>query len=160
MQYWINHNGVQSGPVEADVLKQMGLTSQAYVWREGMADWVRITQVPELQGMYIMEPQQPTPAVTGDPIQEPSGVGQSDVPQQSAEPCPPTNMVWAILATLLCSIPLGIVGIYYANQVSKRYLAGDIQGAKSASETGAWWVIAAITIGIILRPILLFSSGI
>ena len=112
MQYWINHNGVQSGPVELEALKEMGLTSQAYVWREGMADWVKITQMPELQGMYEMaaqleagvaaqEPvQQPSQAVTGDPIQ-PQYTGQQNVPQQPAEPCPPTNMVWAVLATIL-----------------------------------------------------------
>ena len=170
MQYWINHNGVQSGPVELEALKEMGLTSQAYVWREGMADWVKITQMPELQGMYEMaaqpeagvaaqEPvQQPSQAVTGDPIQ-PQYTGQQNVPQQSAEPCPPTNMVWAVLATILCCIPLGIVGIIYANKVSKLYLAGDLEGAKKASDTGAWWIIAAITIGIIWRPIMLMTSG-
>ena len=64
MQYWINHNGVQSGPVDLDALKQMGLTSSAYVWHEGLADWVKITQLPELQGAYIMEgsmPEEPVP---------------------------------------------------------------------------------------------------
>ena len=47
MQYWINHNGVQSGPVDLDGLKAMGLTSAAYVWHEGLSDWVKITQLPE-----------------------------------------------------------------------------------------------------------------
>ena len=55
MQYWINHNGVQSGPMGLDELKQMGLTSAAYVWHEGLADWVIITQLPELQDVYVME---------------------------------------------------------------------------------------------------------
>lgn len=174
MQYWINHNGVQSGPVELEALKEMGLTSSAYVWREGMTDWVKITQMPELQGMYEMvaqpEPaaaapqpqapasQQPTQAVTGTPMGQ-QYPGQQYVPQQPAEPCPPTNMVWAILATVLCCIPFGIVGIVYANKVTKLYLAGDLEGAKKASEIGAWWCIAAITIGIIWRPIMLMSSG-
>ena len=31
MQYWINFKGVQSGPVDLDGMKQMGLTSDAYV---------------------------------------------------------------------------------------------------------------------------------
>ncbi|MBQ6167030.1 MAG: CD225/dispanin family protein [Muribaculaceae bacterium] len=169
MQYWINHNGVQSGPVELEALKDMGLTSAAYVWREGMADWVKITQMPELQGMYEMvaqpqaaapqpagaaAPQQPQ-VVTGDPIGGQPQYG----PVQPSEPCPPTNMVWAVLATIFCCIPLGIVGIVYANKVSKCYLAGDIEGAKRASETGAWWCIAAITIGVIWRPLMFCMSG-
>ena len=60
MQYWINHNGLQSGPVDLDEIKQMGLTSRAYVWHEGMADWAKITQLPELQGFYEIE--------TGEPV--------------------------------------------------------------------------------------------
>ena len=164
MQYWINHNGVQSGPHDLEALKQMGLTSAAYVWHAGMTDWVKITQIPELQGMFTMVEQpaaaapQPSEAVTGEPIQQQPASPQY-VPQAPAEPCPPTNLVWAILATVLCCIPLGVVGIYYANQVSKRYLAGDMEGAKSASETGAWWCIAAITIGVIWRPIMMCISG-
>ncbi len=164
MQYWINHNGVQSGPVDLDTLKGMGLTSAAYVWHEGLTDWVKITQLPELQGMFEMEPQ----AVAPEPLQQPVAVtGDPIAPQQATtpglpqpvEPCPPTNMVWAILATIFCCIPLGIVAIVYSNKVSKCYLAGDIEGAKRASETGAWWCIAAITIGIMWRPLMTCMTG-
>ena len=169
MQYWINHNGVQSGPHDLEAIKQMGLTSSAYVWREGMADWMKITQMPELQGLYEMAPQahdtaaQPAAspqhgeAVTGSPLEQ-QPTGQQYTPQD-AEPCPPTNMVWAVLATIFCCIPLGIVGIIYANKVTKCYLTGDLEGAKKASETGAWWIIAAITIGVIWRPVSLLSCG-
>ena len=172
MQYWINHNGVQSGPVDLDALKQMGLTSSAYVWHEGLADWVKITQLPELQGAYIMEgsmpeapvpPQpalnqsepevvdsyQPQPAQPQQPIQ-PQYAGQQPA---NAEPCPPTNLVWAIISTVLCCLPAGIVAIVYATQVTNKYRAGDIEGAKRASEIGAWWCIAAIILGLILQPL-------
>jgi len=166
MQYWINHNGVQSGPVELEALKEMGLTSRAYVWREGMADWVPITQMPELQGMYEMvsQPdsvatQQPQASAAQQPQASATQQPQASAAQQPAEPCPPTNMVWAILATVLCCIPLGIMGIVYAGKVSKLYLAGDLEGAKKASETGAWWCIAAITIGVIWRPMMMLISG-
>lgn len=159
MQYWINHHGVQSGPHELEDLKQMGLTSATHVWRAGMSDWVKITQMPELQGIFTVVDQpaaaaapQPSEAVTGQPIQ-PQPASPQYMPQAPAEPCPPTNMVWAILATILCCIPLGIVGIYYANQVSKLYQAGDLEGAKSASETGAWWCIATIILGILSMPL-------
>ena len=164
MQYWINHNGVQSGPHELEALKQMGLTSAAYVWRAGMNDWVKITQMPELQGIFTVVEQpaaaaapQPSQVVTGEPLQRQPATPQY-IPQSPAEPCPPTNMVWAILATILCCIPLGIVGIYYAGQVSKLYLNDDVEGAKRASETAAWWCIAAITIGVIWRPIMMSFS--
>jgi len=157
MQYWINHNGVQSGPVDLDGLKQMGLTSSAYVWHEGLADWVKITQLPELQGCYEMVEQ---PAVVGQPYQpqqpadaavaHPQAV-QPEQPEQP-EPCPPTNLVWAIISTVLCCIPTGIVAIIYALKVTNKYREGDIEGAKRASEVGAWWCIATIILGIICQP--------
>lgn len=177
MQYWINHNGVQSGPVDLDALKEMGLTSAAYVWHEGLDDWKKITQLPELQGLYEMvsEPVPPvasqeTPAaghdapVVGQPYQPAPQVGNPNAPQQpqysgvptgSGEPCPPTNLVWAIITTLLCCLPTGIVAIIYALKVSNKYREGDIEGAKRASEVGAWWCIATIILGLICQPLML-----
>lgn len=164
MQYWINHNGVQSGPVDLDGIKEMGLTSRAFVWHEGLADWVKITQVPELQGVYqvIEEPVtvgQPVPgaveASTAAPKQpqaqyQPQPYTATETP---AEPCPPTNLVWAIISTILCCLPAGIVAIFYSLKVSNKYREGDLEGAKRASETGAWWCIAAIILGILTMPL-------
>ena len=169
MQYWINHNGVQSGPVDLDAMKQMGLTSSAYVWHEGLSDWVNITQVPELQGAYAME-SETTGAVMGQPYQPQPQPASQPAPQQQPqhaeqpqqpEPCPPTNLVWAIISTVLCCIPTGIVAIFYALKVSNKYREGDIEGAKRASEVGAWWCIATIILGIICQPFLsLLTVGI
>lgn len=156
MQYWINHNGVQSGPVDLDAMKEMGLTSAAYVWHEGLADWVKITQLPELQGVYEMVQE---PATMGQPYQpqQPVQPQQPTLPQgeqqpAQSEPCPPTNLVWAIISTVLCCIPTGIVAIIYALKVTNKYREGDIEGAKRASEVGAWWCIATIILGIVCQP--------
>ena len=168
MQYWINFKGVQSGPVDLDGMKQMGLTSAAYVWHEGLADWVKITQLPELQGCYVME----APAVAtrpaavngaGEPQQPYQPQSQPYQPQDTpvTEPCPPTNLVWAIIATVLCCLPAGVVAIVYALKVTNKYREGDIEGAKRASETGAWWCIASIVLGIVSMPLsmLIMSPG-
>ena len=168
MQYWINHNGVQSGPLDLDGIKELGLTSRAYVWHEGLADWVKITQLPDLQGLYEVVADDAAPAgteqtatetsvgtVVGQPYQPQQQYGDQQPqygPQPVTEPCPPTNLVCAIIATVLCCIPAGIVAIYYALKVTNKYREGDIEGAKRASETGAWWCIAAIILGIILLP--------
>ncbi|MBR5169500.1 MAG: CD225/dispanin family protein [Muribaculaceae bacterium] len=194
MQYWINHNGVQMGPVDLEALKDMGLTSSAYVWHEGLTDWVKITQLPELQGLYQMvgtpieaasqpvevgqpiepgvepelsqpvmaEPSQPVMAEPSQPVmtepsqpvapQQPSPEYQPAV--QPATPCPPTNLAWAIISTLLCCLPAGVVAIIYAVKVTNKYNAGDIEGANQASETGAWWCIASIILGIVVQPLL------
>ena len=166
MQYWINHNGVQTGPVELDAIKEMKLTSKAFVWHEGLNEWVNITQVPELQGFYVADQVQDG-VVTGQPVQpvqqqtsyqpaqqQPQYVGQEPVQEAPAAECPPTNLVWAIISTLLCCLPAGIVAIIYAIKVQNKYREGDIEGAKRASEVGAWWCIASIILGILTWPLI------
>ena len=161
MQYWINHNGVQSGPIDADGIKELALTSRAYVWHPGLSDWVKITQVPELEGMFEVVDE---PVATGQPYNpqgytpQPQPVNAQPVNPQPAEgakePCPPTNRVWAIITTLLCCLPAGIVAIIYALKVTNKYREGDIEGAKRASEVGAWWCIASIILGILSWPLI------
>ncbi|WP_394686618.1 CD225/dispanin family protein [uncultured Xanthomonas sp.] len=55
----------------------------------------------------------------------------------------PNNMVWAILSTLFCCLPLGIVSIVYAAQVDGRRAAGDIEGARAAARKAGWWALAS-----------------
>ena len=153
IQYWINQDGEQSGPLTIDQLQTMPLNENTYVWSAGFDDWKPIGQVPELAQLATatdepavqIPPIEPEP-VTGQPI-------ESAVVGQPYPPCPPTNMVWAIISTILCCIPLGIVAIIYSNKVSKKYYEGDIAAAHHYSEVSAWWCIGAIVGGIILQPI-------
>lgn len=63
----------------------------------------------------------------------------------------PNHLVWAILSTLFCCLPLGIVSIVYASQVDGRRLSGDIAGARELSKkAGAWSAYAAISLPIFL----------
>ena len=59
----------------------------------------------------------------------------------------PNHLVWSILATLFCCLPLGIVSIVYAAQVDGRRLAGDAQGAHDFSHKAKMWAIYAALIG-------------
>ena len=45
----------------------------------------------------------------------------------TATPQVPNNLVWAILSTLFCCLPAGIVSIVYAAQVNGKLAAGDIR---------------------------------
>ena len=160
-QYWINQNGVQVGPVTLEELKQMSLTEAAYVWHEGLSDWQPITAVPELAALLpVLQPVMATekePVAAADkemgiPASPQQEAVATTVAQPQQQPCPPTNLVWAIIATILCCIPLGIVAIYYANKVSRSYYEGNLAAAERYSEVGAWWCIGAIVAGIVFSP--------
>ncbi len=63
----------------------------------------------------------------------------------------PNHLVWAILSTLFCCMPLGIVSIVYAARVDGKRAAGDIQGAREDSRLAANWAIAsAVTFPILI----------
>lgn len=77
---------------------------------------------------------------------------QTVAPQQPLPPCPPTNLVWGILTTVLCCQVLGIVSIVYALQVKAKYDSGDLETAQRYSDRAAMWSIAAIVAGLIVTP--------
>ena len=50
-----------------------------------------------------------------------------------------SHLVLAILVTLFCCVPFGIVSIVYAAQVNSKLQAGDYQGAMDYSKKASWW---------------------
>ena len=63
-------------------------------------------------------------------------------------------MIWAVLSTFCCCLPLGIVSIYYAAKVDSFYNAGDYEGAQKAADNAKKFAIWAAVTGIIVRPII------
>lgn len=75
------------------------------------------------------------------------------LPSQHA-PYIPNHLVWAILSTLFCCLPFGIVSIVFAAQVDGKRMAGDIAGAEDSSRKAKMW--AMISAGCALIPITLY----
>ncbi len=74
----------------------------------------------------------------------------------------PNNLVWAILSTLFCCLPLGIVSIVFAAQVNGKLAAGDVQGAQEASEKAKKWAMWSAIAGvslIVIYLIFIFAMG-
>lgn len=73
----------------------------------------------------------------------------------------PNHLVWAILSTVFCCLPLGIVSIVYAAQVDGKRGAGDLAGAREASRNARFWAILAAALTLIpLTLYLLFVLAI
>lgn len=61
----------------------------------------------------------------------------------------PTHLVWAVLATVLCCLPTGIVAIVYAAQVNSKLEAGNIEGARAASDNARMWSWISLALGLV-----------
>ena len=82
---------------------------------------------------------------------------------QSTPSVPPKSwMVESILATLFCCLPFGIAGIVNASKVESKFYAGDIAGAKRASdEAGKWTKVSfCIGIGVMVLYAILMAVGV
>jgi hypothetical protein len=67
--------------------------------------------------------------------------------------CPDSNLVWAILCTILCCLPLGIVAIIKASSVEKLWLQGRYEEAiKASNDAKKFSIIGAVVsaIGIVI----------
>lgn len=62
---------------------------------------------------------------------------------------PPNYLIWAILSTVLCCLPLGIASIVFAAQVNGKWAAGDVAGAQESSAKARKFAIWAVVAGII-----------
>lgn len=74
-------------------------------------------------------------------------------PPAPNEPPPQNYLVWAILATILCCLPLGIVSIVFAAQVNSKWQTGDYAGARLASKNARLWALIALIAGIVVAGI-------
>ncbi len=88
-------------------------------------------------------------AIHQQPYQQPYGQPYQGAPEGEKAP---TYLVVAILVTVLCCNPLGIIAIFTAAATGRRNSNYDFAGAKRMSETTAWWIMIAIVTSLIVAP--------
>ena len=147
MKYYMHIGGQQVGPYEENELPSHGLTASTMVWREGMPDWVAASQVPELS--HLLPPSQQPPSYQPQPSYGPQQ------PYGARPPMPDTYMVLAVLVTVFCCLPFGIVSIVKASQVSSLYSQGRYQEAVAASEAAKKWAIWSAVAGVVISIIVI-----
>jgi hypothetical protein len=69
----------------------------------------------------------------------------------------PTHLAEAILVTLFCCVPFGIVAIVFAAQVSGKLTGGDYEGARQASQNAATWSWVAFGCGLAVGALYFFA---
>jgi hypothetical protein len=109
-------------------------------------------QTPPPQPGYGQPPQpgygQPPPPGYGQPPQPGYGQGPPGYGHPGGEP-PPNYLVWAILSTVLCCLPLGVASIVFAAQVNNKWAVGDIAGARESSEKAKKFAIWSAIVSVV-----------
>ncbi|HWD05952.1 MAG TPA: CD225/dispanin family protein [Amycolatopsis sp.] len=89
--------------------------------------------------------------MTGPYPPPPGGPYYYGGPQANYGPPPDNRMVWAILTTIFCCLPFGIVAIVKASEVNSLWYQGRFAEAHhAADQAGKWamWSALAVAIGI------------
>ncbi|MBE2212332.1 MAG: CD225/dispanin family protein [Opitutaceae bacterium] len=147
MTYHLSRNGQPTGTCsKEDAIARYArgeILPTDLVWCEGMANWTPASQV--------FGAATPPPA----PAAAPSTATPPPAPQALPRPVmgdlgkPANNLVWAILTTLFCCLPAGVVAIVYAAQVDSKWTAGDRAGAESAAKNARMWSLISAGIGLV-----------
>ena len=189
-QYFLGKNNQRLGPFPLEQLLANGLTPDTLVWCEGMPGWQKANEVPEVAALFAPQQQQyqqpqyqqpqyqqPQPQYQQPAYQQPQyqqpqyqqpayqqpQYGYQQPAYNNAPPRPDNNLVWAILSTILCCLPLGIVAIIKASNVNSLYDRGDYAGAEEAAKsakTWAMWGAGIALIGTILYILLVVVFGV
>ena len=173
-KYWVNIDGIQSGPISRDELANIDFNPEVtYVWHEELDDWQRSGRlsgfadivagksvqqsvtpppIPSEPEEPIVPPMPPMPEIP--PMLEPSAPPVPPVPAPS-EAEAPTNLVWAVIATVMCCQITGVIAIVYGAMTSSANSAGNYEKARRYSDIAQIWVMVSIVLGLIYMPIAL-----
>ena len=75
----------------------------------------------------------------------------------------PNYLVQAILCTLFCCLPAGIVSIVYAAQVNSKLAVGDRMGAIQSSENAKKWAWVSFGVGmavVVIYIVIIVAAGV
>ncbi len=71
-----------------------------------------------------------------------------DQPESVPAPLTRTYLGWALAATVLCFLPLGLVSLYFGLRVSQAVAQGRTEEAARNSRVARRWLVATICVGV------------
>lgn len=141
--FFYTKDGENFGPFSIEQLKKEGITPETLVWHAQLTDWTVASEVEELNELFKRADSNsntvpPPPKSSGEQYKN----NQTPPPHHNMYP-PNNYLVGAILVTVFCCMPFGIVSIVHASRVENRFYMGDYAGAIESSRQARRWLNAA-----------------
>lgn len=170
--FYLNSNNEQAGPISPTEFDRYGVNESSMIWKQGMPNWMRAGQIPEL--LPYLRPSTPPPPVGGNRYKNNSYHSGGNVPSgdygrngfnngsQYKPMKPDNNMIWAILSTVLCCLPFGIYAIIQASKVNGLYNSGNYAEAQAMADSAKKWAGVGAIIGLVgsvIYALLLILAG-
>lgn len=175
MAWYYSKMGLQQGPVPEDELKTKIRRGEVdgtnLVWKDGMAEWKPLSQVPELMAPSMPatgslpevgqpdvsqdEPSSmvPAPQIGGNvPISQPPAYqGDYTSPQIPSYMVPSivSLVLWCVSMAIIClpiGLPFAIVALVYGTKVDSLRAQENLVAAAGASKSAKVWMIVSYSI--------------
>ena len=131
--YYLLIEGEKEGPYYLEDFKRFPLTAKTLVWTEEKGTWYYAEEYAELAPFLPRKEK---------PIKEKEERKEAILP-------PKTWLVESILATILCCMPVGVVGLIYAVQVRDMISLNRLELAYKYSAQARVWTLVSFFIGLV-----------
>lgn len=160
--FYLNSHNEQAGPVSPADFSRYGINETSMVWKQGMPNWMRAGQIPELSQYLHSTP--PPPVGTNNNNGDNSGYSvnnsshvNSNANNNQYKPMrPDNNMLWAILSTILCCVPTGVYAIIQASKVNDLYNNGSYAEAQEMANSAKTWSLVGAALGLVVCVVYFF----
>ena len=140
--YYVGSDNKSYGPIYPTEFRTYGLTADSLVCPVGGSSWVPLRSIPGLSD-YLQGPSQSY----SQPQQQ---YRQQQYQEDTSDELPPNSyMVWAILVTIFCCLPFGIVAIIKAANVNSLWYSGRRDEARLSSDDAKKWCIYSAVASVI-----------
>ncbi|MEM1442018.1 MAG: CD225/dispanin family protein [Verrucomicrobiota bacterium] len=167
MEWYYASNGQQNGPISQEELISLFKNGQVQasdlVWNETMADWVPFSSVSDLNPPAVSTdpggseeappPMDPAPA----PVTTPAPAAVTSAQTSATGEKIPTYLWQSIVLLIVCCLPAAVVALVYSVKVEPALEAGDISGAKEASDAAKMWCWISFGLGLIFHLFIIGS---
>ncbi|MFR1986994.1 MAG: CD225/dispanin family protein [Prevotellamassilia sp.] len=167
--FYLDSHHTQCGPISPEHFAEHGVTPQTLVWCSGMDNWTPASQVPSCKA-FAFNPVPECHASASRQFANPtdtaaspdsSATGSSTYGGHSSStysgqqsysgyppmPCPKTYLVEALVVTICCCLPFGVVALVKSLQVNSFYHSGQYNAAVLASQDARKWSIIGLILG-------------
>lgn len=174
-KYYIIKDGEQCGPYPLSQLMEQGVCPDTPVWCKGMDRWKRARDVGDVCRLYrqhITALMHPTAVATTEDnaASKPDANDYEEVPMRLRYPMmkgetpvemqpeqepkydvqPPNLILPAIVVMVLCCLPTGIIGLYYAIRCQRVWKRGDKVGAYEQLRRAKLWIGITFFLGFLV----------
>lgn len=80
---------------------------------------------------------------------QPAGNGGQPRDMHRGQTKPPTHLVLAIIVTIFCCLPFGILSIIYSTKVDSYWLAGNVNEAWAYSRKAWNWALVGLVLSVV-----------